>query len=148
MKKAVLGLACLVLPVICGANPTLAGSGAELFAATCAACHGEAGVGTLGLAPPLQHKELWQRLGEKSPKYIAGVMANGMSGRLNVNGEDYIGLVMPPMAHLSSEDLAAIATYVLVTLNGMATAPDVTLIETMKQKTLSHKELQALRKAE
>lgn len=148
MRKGAAALAGLLLPVLSGANPALAGGGAELFAATCAACHGEAGVGTQGLAPPLQHRELWQRLGEKSPKYIAGVMANGMSGKLNINGEDYIGMVMPPMSHLSSEDLAAIAAYVLVTLNGMPTAPDVSLIETMKHTTLSHKELQALRKAQ
>ncbi|MBD9375433.1 cytochrome c [Rhizobium sp. ARZ01] len=133
---------------LAASNPVWANSETDLFAKTCATCHGEKGVGTQGLAPPLQNAELWSRLGDKAPHYIAGVMVGGMSGKITANGEDYIGLVMPPMSSVPSEDLALIAGYVLQTLNGVMSAPDKALVDGMKTKPLSHKELRNMRKGQ
>lgn len=121
-------------------------SGADLFSNTCAACHGDAGVGIPGLAPPLQNPELWQRLGPKGNEYIAGVMTAGLSGTIIVDGIKYQAMVMPPQSMIASEDLVKIAEYVLTTLNGSEAIPDVALIDTLKATPLSHTELRAIRK--
>jgi mono/diheme cytochrome c family protein len=121
-------------------------SGADLFSNTCAACHGDAGVGIPGLAPPLQNPELWQRLGPKGNEYIAGVMTAGLSGTIIVDGIKYQAMVMPPQSMIASEDLVKIAEYVLTTLNGSEAIPDVALIDKLKATPLSHTELRAIRK--
>ncbi|MDO8827264.1 cytochrome c [Methylophaga sp.] len=121
-------------------------SGADLFSNTCAACHGDAGVGIPGLAPPLQNPELWQRLGSKGNEYIAGVMTAGLSGTIIVDGIKYQAMVMPPQSMIASEDLVKIAEYVLTTLNGSEAIPDVALIDKLKATPLSHTELRAIRK--
>lgn len=128
------------------ASPALAGDGAELFADNCAACHGEAGVGVEGLAPPLADAKLWSTLGEKAPAYLAGVMASGLSGKITAKGIDYVGLVMPPQSEIADGDLAAIGAYLLKDLNGLALAPDEAAIAAAKAQPPTHKALQAMRK--
>lgn len=131
-----------------GSSTSLAAdvSGADLFSNTCAACHGDAGVGIPGLAPPLQNPELWERLGSKGNEYIAGVMTAGLSGTITVDGIKYQAMVMPPQSMIASEELAKIAKYVLTTLNGSNAIPDVALIDKLKATPLTHKELRAIRK--
>ncbi len=121
-------------------------AGKLLFEQRCAACHGAAGVGIEGIAPPLQNPELWQFLGEKGKTYIAGVMTGGMSGTINVAGNDYRGLVMPSQAHVESKDLASIAEYVVKTLNAGVAAPSASLIDEFKASPMSHPALRAIRK--
>ena len=97
MNKKAFRAALLAVPYLL-AVPALADAGETgeaLFSSICAACHGDQGQGTAGIAPPLVDPTLWQGLGDKAPVYIAGVMAGGMSGKINANGVDYIGLVMP-----------------------------------------------------
>lgn len=142
MPKAVL----LGLLVMAG-SPALA-DGAALFTGNCAACHGEKGVGIPGIAPPLDIAEFWSGLGDKAPDYIAGVVASGLSGRLTVAGQDYLGLVMPPQAHLSAEELAEMTTYVLTDLNGTGQAVTPGLIEAKRATPPSHADLRAMRGAQ
>jgi hypothetical protein len=47
---------------------------------------------------------------------------------------------------IPSEDLAKIVKYVLVTLNGSKTSPDVALIDKLKATPMSHTELREIRK--
>ncbi|MBP1805256.1 c-type cytochrome [Rubellimicrobium aerolatum] len=137
----------LLLGLVAMAGSPALADGASLFAGTCGACHGEAGVGIPGLAPPLHNAELWAALGERAPAYIAGVVANGLSGRLTVAGQDYVGLVMPPQAHLGAEELAEMATYVLADLNGTGQAVTPAQIEAARAERSSHADLRALREA-
>lgn len=131
-------------------SPVLADDlGKEFFATVCAACHGEGGVGTDGLAPPLVDAELWDALGDKSPAYIAGVMANGLSGKITVNGQDYIGLVMPPQTESGTpEELVAAANYVLQELNGKPQKVSIADLDAASTPPLTHKQLRALRAGE
>lgn len=89
---------------------------AEQFETHCAACHGEAGVGTPGLAPPLDRPEFWGALGDNAPKYLAGVVAKGFNMTVTVRGETFTGMIMPPPAGIPDDELAAAATYVVATL--------------------------------
>jgi nitrite reductase (NO-forming) len=145
------GWAATMAALLLIASPSVSHAGAAgeaTFASVCAACHGDKGVGTEGLAPPLVDPALWQALGDKAPRYIAGVMAGGMSGKITANGIDYVGLVMPPQAELGADDLVAVAAYVLKELNGLPAGPDKADVEAALAAPPSHKELRALRKGE
>ncbi len=138
----------LAISVLTLAQPAWAEDlGKSMFDNRCAACHGAAGIGTEGIAPPLQNPELWKSLGGNGAKYIASVMTGGLTGTINVADIDYRGLVMPPQAFIDSAELAAIAKYVVETLNAGASTPSVALINELKAAPPSHTETRAIRKA-
>ena len=60
-----LPLAVAALLLAGGAVGAASLDGAALFEAHCSACHSAGGVGTPGLAPPLDRPEFWQALGGK-----------------------------------------------------------------------------------
>lgn len=122
--------------------------GAELFAQHCAACHGQAGVGNEGFAPPLVNAELWPKLGEHAPRYLAQVLANGMSGTLRVNGVAYRAVAMPSQSHLPAGDLVQVASYVLGTLNGLNQSLDEAQVLAARGTSVPHAELHQWRKGE
>lgn len=103
-------LACAVPAGAAGTN------GADAFEIHCSACHNAGGIGTPGLAPPLDRPEFWQALGDDAPTYIAGVLTKGLNAQITVRGESYAGTMMPPVAGASDGELASIATWVLETL--------------------------------
>ena len=90
--------------------------GAALFETHCSACHSAGGVGTPGLAPPLDRPEFWQALGDDAPKYVSGVVTKGLNAQITVRGESYAGMMMPPVPATTDEELAAITSWVLGTL--------------------------------
>lgn len=136
--------ALLVLAAVAAAGAVRA-DGAAGFAETCAACHGEAGVGIPGVAPPLARPAFWASLGDKAPQYLAGVMAAGMAGKLTVEGQLYIGLIMPPQSHLEAAELAEIGTYVLQGLGGTTAVVDVETVEAALKAPPAHADLKAMR---
>jgi mono/diheme cytochrome c family protein len=119
--------------------------GKALFDSVCAACHQAGGVGNPGIAPPLNDAALWQRLGDRAPGYVAGVMAAGLTGTIQSGGQVYAGIVMPPQA-MSDEELAAIGSYLLGTLNQTGQAIEPALIARTRAAPPSHSALQKLRK--
>ncbi len=141
MRRALIPLLLL------GAAPVAAEDGQAVFATVCAACHAEGGAGTPGLAPPLAVPAFWQAMGDSAPKYIAGVLTAGLAGKITAQGEDYIGLIMPPQTQLDPESLAAVGTYVLGTLGGTDKAVTVEDIDAALAAPPSHKDLRALRPA-
>lgn len=80
--------------------------GKVAFKRNCAACHQLDGSGVKGAFPPLAKSDFI-----KSADVIAATVANGLSGKITVNGVDYNG-VMPQLG-LNDEDIANISTYVL-----------------------------------
>lgn len=119
--------------------------GKALFDSVCAACHQAGGAGNPGIAPPLNDAAFWQRLGDRAPDYVAGVMAAGLSGTIQSGGQVYAGLVMPPQA-MSDEELAAIGSYLLGTLNQTGQTIDPALIARIRETPPSHSALRKLRK--
>jgi nitrite reductase (NO-forming) len=92
-------------------NPTLdepAKAGQALFAGTCAACHQASGAGVPGAFPPLAGSDFLSA----DTKRAVGIVLNGLSGKITVNGQDY-NSAMPPFAHLGDDEIAKILTYVL-----------------------------------
>jgi mono/diheme cytochrome c family protein len=142
MARLSLTLAAFAL----AASPAVADD-AALFGKDCGACHGKAGAGVPGLAPPLAQAD-WAKAGKpESRNYVPSVVLNGLSGKLTAGGRTYQS-VMPPQKQRSDEDIATLANYVLATLNTAPagytplTAADVAAL---RDKKLDHKALLDMR---
>ncbi len=83
--------------------------GAELFAATCATCHGAEGRGNAGLAPPLA-KSRWVR---DADDWLVRIALQGLRGPVRVRGEAW-NSAMPGHGHdprFDDESLAGLLTF-------------------------------------
>ena len=108
-------------------NTASAADGEQLYASNCGICHQPDGAGAPGVAPPLR-SELWQRLGPRSPRYVAGVLVSGLVG-MPIDGQLY-GAAMPSWAQLSDVELSVLGTFVLQKLNGAKLkVPEATIKE-------------------
>ncbi len=103
-----------VVPVDAGDHRTAiapAGSapvdGKIVYAANCVACHQGTGLGITGAFPPLAASE-WVLT---DPQVSAQILLHGLQGPIEVAGQSYAG-VMPVMAHLSDDELAAVLNYI------------------------------------
>ncbi|MCD8521804.1 MAG: cytochrome c [Saccharospirillaceae bacterium] len=121
-------------------------NGEALFNQRCAACHQPGGIGTPGLAPPLVNSLLWPALAEQAPAYFWGVLNNGLSGTIEVDGIGYYGLVMPAQADLTAEQMKALAAYVLGDLNGLNAVLSDEVLEQARSTPQSHSQLRGVRK--
>jgi nitrite reductase (NO-forming) len=83
-------------------------AGAALFNGTCSVCHQPNGQGMPAVFPPLAKSDF---LASDINRAI-GVVLNGRSGTIRVNGNDF-NSVMPPMSQLNDDEIAHILTYVL-----------------------------------
>lgn len=98
--------------------------GAELYVANCAGCHQPDGEGLSGTFPPLAGNPA-----AADPEYVATVINEGKSGPIDVLGVPY-DAVMPPVANLSADEVAAITAHVVGLATGATpeaapgTAPD------------------------
>ena len=90
------------------ASPATAQEGEAAYAKNCQSCHQANGQGLTGAFPPLAENP---HLAEDK-LHVVKTILKGMSGPLEVNGKKY-NAMMPPMQHLSDEDVAAIANHVL-----------------------------------
>jgi nitrite reductase (NO-forming) len=98
-------------------------AGGALFAGTCSTCHQASGVGIEGVFPPLAGSDYL--LADK--QRAIGVVINGLSGPVTVNGKAYTS-VMPPMSQLNDDEVANILTYALNSWGndgGLVTAAEV-----------------------
>ncbi len=85
--------------------------GLQLYRNTCAACHGQAGAGIEGLAPPLEGSEY-----VKGPvKRLGLVLLHGMKGPLTVSGQRYeFNAQMPGLSanpDMTDQDITDLITY-------------------------------------
>jgi len=83
-------------------------AGAALFAGTCSVCHQPNGSGLAGVFPPLAKSDYLAA----DPNRAIGIVLNGLSGKVTVNGREYDS-VMPPMTQLNDDEVANILTYVM-----------------------------------
>jgi cbb3-type cytochrome c oxidase subunit III len=88
-------------------SPT-AQSGAQIFAAKCAACHQSAGQGSATYPPLAGNPDL----AAVDPSGIIATIVNGRSGPLTINGKTYNGTMPAWKGELSNADIAAVATFV------------------------------------
>ena len=84
-------------------------AGKTLFASTCSACHQATGSGLPGSIPPLAGSDF---LVKNDKERVLGVVLNGLSGPVKVNGASF-NSVMPTWNHLTNDELANVITFVL-----------------------------------
>jgi nitrite reductase (NO-forming) len=82
-------------------------AGKALFQGTCSACHQAEGQGLPSVFPPLAKSDVLN--GDK--KRAIGIVINGLTGSVTVNGMTY-NSVMPPLSQLNDDEIANILTYV------------------------------------
>ncbi len=82
--------------------------GRAVYDKVCAACHQPNGEGMSSAFPPLKNSDYLKADVNRALEAVI----NGLSGQIEVNGEQYNG-AMPPMAYLSDNDIAAVFTYIL-----------------------------------
>lgn len=81
--------------------------GKKVYDSVCLACHMADGSGVPGMHPPLIDTD-WVN-GDK--ERLIKITLEGMSGKIEVNGEVYNSL-MPPHSHLSDKQIADVLTYI------------------------------------
>jgi len=85
---------------------TMIHPGKAVYDKYCLACHLADGSGIAGMFPPLTPNPY---VNDKNK--IIDVVLNGMSGKIEVNGETYNNF-MVPHSHLTDEELANVISYV------------------------------------
>lgn len=100
-----IALAALIAATLAGTN-ALAADGKTTFAGTCAACHGDKGQGTPGLAPALKG-DAFVIKGKLAD--IENTIQNGRSGDQKKYKD--IATAMPAW-HLPAADLKAVVAYI------------------------------------
>jgi nitrite reductase (NO-forming) len=83
-------------------------AGEVLFKGTCSACHQDKGQGIPDVFPPLAGSDYLLKDRDRA----IGVVLNGLSGPVTVNGKSY-NSVMPPMSQLNDDEVANLLTYAL-----------------------------------
>jgi nitrite reductase (NO-forming) len=81
-------------------------AGGALFNGACSVCHQATGLGLEGVFPPLAKSDFLAANKERA----IGVVVNGLTGPVAVNGKAY-NSVMPPMSQLADDEVANILTY-------------------------------------
>jgi nitrite reductase (NO-forming) len=96
-------------------------AGKVLYNGTCSACHQPHGKGIPGIFPPLAGSDFLLSDKERA----IGIVLNGLSGPVKVNGQDY-NSVMAPLSQLNDDEVAHILTYVMGSLGnkGPRVLPD------------------------
>ncbi len=108
---------------LCAISPCSAGEsampqyadGAATFAANCAVCHGSAGAGTPGLAPPLTSYPARYAAQPEGRRQLALTVLYGMYGSISVDQQKY-NFKMPDFSRLDDRVLAAVLDFVVFDL--------------------------------
>lgn len=109
----------------------LMGKGKQVYTSTCQACHQANGEGIPGAFPPLAGSE-WM---SGSGKVAAAIVIHGMQGEITVKGEKYQSIMAPLGQQLSSEDIAAVLTYVRNSFGNEFDPVSVSLVDEVKEET-------------
>src|SRR5262249_21891624 len=105
-------------------------AGESHFTGTCSVCHQANGQGVPSVFPPLAGSDF---LMADKPRAI-GIVLNGLSGAVIVNGNTY-NSVMPPMSQLNDDELANILTYVRNSWGNSGDAVSAREVKTVRDST-------------
>ncbi|HET9394315.1 MAG TPA: cytochrome b N-terminal domain-containing protein [Candidatus Rubrimentiphilum sp.] len=83
-------------------------AGQKVYTTNCSSCHGAAGAGMPNVAPPLAGNAFVTG----DPKQVILTVLNGKNGAIQVNGQNYNGIMPPWKATLSTNDVANVVTYI------------------------------------
>ena len=83
----------------------------------CSACHLPDGVGVPGAFPPIRNRAAAIASLDGGREYLVTVVSYGLMGTIEVDGNQYFGVMAGNTGALSNDDLAAALNYVIFELN-------------------------------
>lgn len=107
--------------------------GKQVYVTSCQVCHQASGAGLAGVFPPLGNSE-WVTGPEKR---LVAILLYGLQGEIHVNGQKYQGVMPPFKDTLSSEELAAVATYIRNSFENQSGPVPTDLVEQVREETQS-----------
>ena len=120
-------------------EPVLYQRGKKIFNDACAVCHQASGLGSVAVgAPPLVNSE-WVLVAK--PDRIIRIVLHGLSGPIQVLGQNYgTGVMTPFKDALSDEDIAAVITYIRNNRDWKHKASEVTAedVKAIRNATKDH----------
>lgn len=111
------------------AQQALFDKGKVVYQTLCAACHQPHGMGLDGLAPGMVDSE-WV-IGK--PDVPARIIMHGLVGPIKVGSRTW-DLAMPPLPHLTDEDIAAVLTYIRREWDHTASPVDTAAVKAIRDK--------------
>jgi hypothetical protein len=85
--------------------------------ATCSACHLPDGVGVPGAFPPVRNRAVRIAALEGGREYLVAVVSYGLMGTIEVEGNQYFGVMAGLGAAMSPAQVAAALNYIVFKLN-------------------------------
>ncbi len=104
------------------------GNGASLYTTNCSSCHQANGKGQSGVFPPLAGNAVVTG----TPDKVIGIVKNGHSGKLVVNGITYNGQMPAWKGTLSEADIAHVVTYIRTSWGNSASAVTAAQVTAVK----------------
>lgn len=111
-------------------NGAAASDGAKVFTTNCSSCHQATGKGVEGTFPPLAGNPVVTG----DPTKVIGIVKNGLSGKIEVAGHTYNGMMPAWGQQLSDADIAAVITYVRSSWGNKASAVTVAQVKAVPKK--------------
>lgn len=108
--------------------------GKQIFTTTCQACHQASGAGIPGAFPPLDGSE-WVA---GSAQQMAAIVLHGIQGEITVKGQKFNSNMPTFKDQLSSEDIAAVITYVRQAWSNKASALTPETVDHIRNQTKDH----------
>jgi mono/diheme cytochrome c family protein len=90
------------------ANGAAASDGAKVYQTNCSSCHQASGQGVAGTFPPLAGNAAVTG----DPTRVIHIVKYGLSGKIDVNGTSYNGMMPAWGQQLSNGDIASVITYI------------------------------------
>lgn len=108
--------------------------GKQIFTTTCQACHQASGAGIPGAFPPLDGSE-WVA---GPAQQMAAIVLHGIQGEITVKGQKFNSNMPTFKDQLSSEDIAAVITYVRQAWSNKASALTPETVDHIRNQTKDH----------
>lgn len=105
--------------------------GKQIFTTTCQACHQANGAGIPGAFPPLAESE-WVN---GSPKRVIAILLYGIQGAITVKGQAFQSVMPPFKDQYSTDELAAVATYIRNSFGNKASLVTPEMAAQVKEST-------------
>ncbi|HEY5426876.1 MAG TPA: cytochrome c [Candidatus Tumulicola sp.] len=94
------------------------GPGEKVYATNCSSCHQADGKGLAGSFPPLAHNPTVTG----DPTKVIRIVKFGLTGKIEVQGHAFNGIMPPWGSQLSNADIAAAVTYIRASFGNSAGA--------------------------
>lgn len=107
--------------------------GKRVYTTTCQTCHQATGAGVPNAFPPLAESE-WVN---GPPKQLVAIILHGLQGEIHVKGQKFQGIMPAFKGQLTSEDIAAVSTYVRNSFGNKMDLVPIEMVDQLKEETQS-----------